>query len=390
MVRSRVRDMRRLAVVTAATLTLGLAVWPGALLSHERVTTTVTYDREIVRIVHNKCIACHSERNLGVPLTTYEETRPWARAIQEEVLSRHMPPWRAVPGYGHFANDVGLTNRERLLLIAWIEGSGPKTKAQSLIVNLDQGQTPEDERLTAELDRWQLGEPDVSKALPVHTLAPGQGDSIRRVRIDLALTADTWIRALEFRPGDRRVVRAAFFSVEETGQWLGSWTPWHGVTTLPDNTAYHVPAGSHVIAEIHDRSLYEPAEDQSRLGLYLAAGPPTNSPIDLVVKLKEEKLERTRKFVGSLRLPSNLSLLAFRPEVQGVESVEVIARKPDGATDVLLLVRDVLPEWPTPYILEKPVGLPKDTELRVTYYASAAAQQPPAADLTFTASALGR
>src|SRR5215211_3619992 len=106
MVRSRVRDMRRLAVLAAATLTLGLAVWPEALLSHERVTTTVTYDREIVRIVHSKCIACHSERNLGVPLTTYEETRPWARAIQEEVLSRHMPPWRAVPGYGRFANDV--------------------------------------------------------------------------------------------------------------------------------------------------------------------------------------------------------------------------------------------------------------------------------------------
>lgn len=382
--------MKGAFLVCAAALTLGLAVWPGSLLSHERVTTTVTYDREIVRIVNNKCIACHSERNLGVPMTTYEETRPWARAIQEEILSRHMPPWRAVPGYGHFANDVGLTIRERLLLIAWIEGSGPKTKTQSLIVNVDQGQTPENERLTADFERWQLGEPDVSKTLPVHSLAPGKGDGIRRVSVDLGLTADTWIRALEFKPGDRRVVRAAFFSLEETGQWLGSWTPWHGITTLPENTAYRVPAGSHVVAEIHERSLHEAAEDRSRLGVYIAPGPPTYSPADLVVRTKEQKAERTRKFVGSLHLPSDFSLLAFRPEVRGVESIEVIARKPDGATDVLLLVRDVLPEWPTPYILDKPVLLPRNTELRVTYSASGADQEPSPADFTFTASGYAR
>jgi hypothetical protein len=377
-------------ILCLAVLTAGLTWWSRPLLSHERVTTTVTYDREIVRIVHNKCIACHSERNLGMPMTTYEETRPWARAIQEEILSRHMPPWRAVPGYGHFANDVSLTNRERILFIAWIEGSGPKTKTQSLIVNVDQGQTPEGERLTADFDRWQLGEPDLSKTLPVHTMAPEEGDSIRRVSIDLGLTADTWIRALEFRPGDRRVVRAAFFSLEETGQWLGSWTPWHGITTLPDDTAYRVPAGSHVVVEIHERSLPEPAEGQSRLGLYLAPGAPTYSPTDLVVKMKEEKAQPTRKFVGSLQLPSDLSLLAFKPEVVGVDSIEVVARKPDGATDVLLVVRDVLPEWPTPYILEKPVPLPRNSELRVTYYASGTAEQPLPADLKFTASARAR
>jgi hypothetical protein len=384
--------MKRALLVSAAALTLGLTVWSSSLLSHERVTTTVTYDREIVRIVNNKCIACHSERNLGVPMTTYEETRPWARAIQEEVLSRHMPPWRAVPGYGHFANDVGLTNRERLLFIAWIEGSGPKTKAQSLIVNFDQGKTPEEERLNADFDRWQLGEPDLLKTLPVHALAPGKGDSIRRVRIDLGVTSETWIRALEFKPGDRRVVRAAFFSLEETGQWLGSWTPWYGTTALPENTAYRVPAGSHVIADIYDRSLFEPAEDQSRLGIYVMPAPPAQSPTDLVVKTAEQKAEHVsggegQKFVGSLPLSSDLYLLAFRPEVQGIESVEVVARKPDGATDVLLLVRDMLPEWPTPYILEEPVRLPRNTELRVTYYVRNAAREPPRAELTFTVSA---
>ena len=383
--------MQRALLISAAALTFVAAFWSSSLLSHERVTTTVTYDREIVRIVNRKCIHCHSERNLGHPMTSYEQTRPWARAIQEEILRRHMPPWRAVPGYGHFANDIALTNRELVLLVSWMEGGGPKTREQGLIVNLDQGFTPEEERLTGNFERWQLGEPDLLKPLAVSALAPGQGDEVRRVTIDLGLTSDAWVRALEFKPGDRRVVRAAVFSLEETGQWLGSWTPWHGVTTLPENTAYRVPAGSHVVAEIHYRVLNEAVEDRSRLGMYFAQEPPAHSPRDLVVKITEQNTEgasrpQIRRFIGSVRLPADVHLLAFKPEVQGIESVEVVAKKPDTTTDVLLLVRDVLPAWPTPYILEEPVQLPENTELRVTYYSSLDAQQPPPADLAFTAS----
>ncbi len=383
--------MQRTFLISAAALTFVAAFWSGSVLSHERVTTTVTYDREIVRIVSRKCIACHSERNLGHPMTSYEQTRPWARAIQEEILRRHMPPWRAVPGYGDFANDIALTNRELVLLVSWMEGGGPKTRDQGLIVNLDQGHTPEEERLTGNFERWQLGEPDLLMPLAVSTLAPGQGDLVRRVTVDLGLTSDAWVRALEFKPGDRRVVRAAVFSLEETGQWLGSWTPWHGVSTLPENTAYRVPAGSHVVAEIHYRALYEAVEDRSRLGVYFAQEPPAHSPMDLVVTTKEQIAEgasrpQTRRFVGSVRLQADVHLLAFKPEVQGIESVEVVAKKPDTTTDVLLLVRDVLPAWPTPYILKEPVQLPKNTELRVTYYSSLDAEQPPPAELAFTAS----
>ena len=382
--------MQRALLISTAALTFVAAFWSSALLSHERVTTTVTYDREIVRIVSRKCIACHSERNLGHPMTSYEQTRPWARAIQEEVLGRHMPPWRAVPGYGDFANDLALTNRELVLLISWIEGSGPKTRDQGLIVNLDQGNTPEDERLKGNFEQWQLGEPDLLKPLAVSALAPGQGDEVRRVTVDLGLTSDVWVRALEFKPGDRRVVRAAVFSLEETGQWLGSWTPWYGATTLPENTAYRVPAGSHVVAEIHYRALYEAVEDRSRLGVYFAQEPPAHAPMDLVVKTTEQKIEaasrpQTRKFVGSVQLSTDVHLLALKPEVQGIESVEVVVKKPDTTTDILLLVRDVLPAWPTPYILKEPVQIPKNAELRVTYYSSPDAQPPPPADLAFTA-----
>lgn len=366
--------MKKASLICAAAFAIAWMLRPHSVLSHERVTTTVTYDREIVRIFNRKCIACHSEKNLGVALTTYENTRPWARAIEEEVLRRHMPPWRAVPGYGQFANDVGLTNRELNFIVAWVEGNGPKTKDQRLIVNIDQGRTDEDDQLRPDFTRWQLGKPDLLKTFAPSAIDPGRRDEVRRVTIDLGLTADRWIRALEFKPGDRRVVRAAFFSLEETGQWLGSWTPWHGVTTLPENVAYHLKAGSRVVADIHYRGADEPVSDQGSLGLYYAQRPGAPSPADLVIQTSAQM----QTFSGSVTLASDVDILALRPDVQpGVESVEVTARKPGGTVQVLLLVRNALADWPTPYILKRPLRLPKGAELRVTYYYSSAPAAPP-------------
>jgi hypothetical protein len=356
------------------------------LFSHEVVNTTVTFDKEISRILNRKCIACHSENNLGVPFTSYEQTRPWARAIEEEVLRRHMPPWRAVRGYGQFANDLALTSRELQFIVAWVEGNGPKTKEQRLVVNVDQGQTPESERLKPDFEKWQLGQPDLLKPLPPQSVAPGQGDTVHRVVVDLELPSDRWIRALEFKPGDRRVVRAAFFSLQETGQWLGSWTPWYGVTTLPQQIAYRVPSGSHLVAEIHYRSASQPVDDRDRLGVYFAPAPAAHSPNDLVLQATKTEASNShgQKFTGSVKLMSDVNVLAFKPElVPGIESVEVSARRPDGTGDVLLLLRDILPQWPTPYVLKDPERLPKNTELTWTvYYKESATQSPSSVKLT--------
>ena len=55
-------------------------------------------------------------------LVTYEDARPWARAIREEVLTRRMPKWHAARGYGQFANDRSLTPFEIALVVAWVDG----------------------------------------------------------------------------------------------------------------------------------------------------------------------------------------------------------------------------------------------------------------------------
>ncbi len=59
-------------------------------------------------------------------LTTYKEARPWARAIKEEVLTRRMPKWHAMRGYGSFSNDPSLSSFEIALIAAWVDGGAPE------------------------------------------------------------------------------------------------------------------------------------------------------------------------------------------------------------------------------------------------------------------------
>ena len=62
-------------------------------------------------------------------LVTYEETRPWAKAIRDEVLARRMPPWGAVKGVGDFRDDPSLSQPEIDLLVSWVEGGAPEGDA---------------------------------------------------------------------------------------------------------------------------------------------------------------------------------------------------------------------------------------------------------------------
>ena len=70
---------------------------PPRTFSHETLTTTVLFDREIVRILNKHCVMCHVENGPSFPLETYEQTWLQGRKIRADVIARHMPPWAAVP-----------------------------------------------------------------------------------------------------------------------------------------------------------------------------------------------------------------------------------------------------------------------------------------------------
>ena len=68
-------------------------------------------------------------------LASYQDARPWAVAIREEVLARRMPPWPAVPGYGEFRNQLALSAQEISNLANWVEGGAPEGEAEYLPTN---------------------------------------------------------------------------------------------------------------------------------------------------------------------------------------------------------------------------------------------------------------
>ena len=340
-------------------------------LAHETLTTTVLFDREIVRILDKHCVMCHVENGPSFPLATYEQTWLQGRKIRADVIARHMPPWAAVPGYGQFLNDNSLTLRETQFIVSWVEGLGPRN-AGTVFTNIagPDAARPKEIAARADFGHWQLGQPDLTRPLPANTIEPRQGNAVtndvRRTVIDLGLTSERRVRGLEYMPGDRRVVRAAFFTVQETGQWIGSWTPWYGFVNLPRGSAYRLRAGSHVVAEIHYRGAKERVVEHGALGLFFADASTPGVVSDLVL---ETKGSAAQKFRAETKLTADTNVLALRPEISpGLKSIEVSARRPDGSTEVLLFAKDFPVDWPAPYIFKSPVVLPKGTELSVTAY----------------------
>jgi hypothetical protein len=361
----------------AACILAGWVLWPQRALSHETLTTTVLFDREIVRILNKHCVMCHVENGPSFPLETYEQTWVQARKIRAQVIARHMPPWSAFPGYGVFANDNSLTLRETQFIVSWVEGSGPRN-AGTVFTNTADPNAVRRKEVRAEPDfgHWELGEPQLK--LPV-----AGNVTVERTIIDTGLKTERRVRALEYMPGDRPAVRAAFFTVQETGQWIGAWTPWYSHFSVPQGSAWRLPAGSHIVAEIHyaDSKANNDRGALGTLGLFFAEQPSPKPVADIVIESKGDVPAgaAAQKFRAETRLAADTNALALRVQAQlGVQSVEVSARKPDGTTEVLLFEKNIRADWPTPYVFKDPVALPRGAELFATaYYANPGSSPQP-------------
>jgi hypothetical protein len=100
--------------------------------AHDFITTKLTWSREVSRIFYRRCINCHRESGSAFALSKYDDARPWAQAIKEEVLARRMPPWSAIKGFGELKNDGGLTQEEIEIISDWVEGGAPKGEEKLL------------------------------------------------------------------------------------------------------------------------------------------------------------------------------------------------------------------------------------------------------------------
>src|SRR5262249_38940825 len=128
-----------------------------------------------------------------------------------------------------------LTQREIDFLASWAESFGPRNNGEVYTGVADAHSAAKVIQAHAP-DRWVLGAPDAQV-----TVSSGS--------VDLKLRSDRWLKALEYKPADRRAVHAVSFSIQETGQWIGTWTPWQGFGALPRGLAYRLPAGAHLRAD---------------------------------------------------------------------------------------------------------------------------------------------
>jgi hypothetical protein len=118
-----------------AHIALAAITGAGSLAGHDIITTNLTYTRDISRILATHCTACHGNGS-SIPLTNYTEVRPWAVGIKEQVLSRSMPPWGAVKGFGNLAPDYGLSQEDIMIIAAWVLGGAPEGNPKVLPKNL--------------------------------------------------------------------------------------------------------------------------------------------------------------------------------------------------------------------------------------------------------------
>ena len=116
-----------------------------SLSAHDVFSTKITWSREISRIVDKHCASCHRDGGSSFALTTFEQARPWAKAIKEEVLERRMPPFGAIKGFGDLADDQALTQEEIHLIADWVEGGSPEGDPALLEKNPDFGPHPSHE-----------------------------------------------------------------------------------------------------------------------------------------------------------------------------------------------------------------------------------------------------
>jgi hypothetical protein len=105
------------ALLLLSTLSLG---------AHDFSKNPVTWNREMSRLVYDRCASCHREGGTSFSLMMYRDAQPRAIAIRDAVLARKMPPWGAVKGFGDFRNDQGLTQEQVELVAGWVEGGMTK------------------------------------------------------------------------------------------------------------------------------------------------------------------------------------------------------------------------------------------------------------------------
>src|SRR4051812_18526375 len=362
-------------------------VWLIGSASIADAQSRLTFTKDIASIVWSRCATCHRPGEIGpFNLLTYDDVQRRATQIAEVTRRRVMPPWKPEPGKGEFQNERRLTDRELQMLQAWVADGAPEGAASDL---------PARPTWTA---GWQLGTPDLVVSMAESYTARADGaDVFRTFVIPIPTTAPRYVRALELRPGNARVVHHANLGVDRTrssrqldsrdpepgytgsmerdarypeGQLLG-WTPGQAAHPVPDGTQWRLEPGSDLVVQLHLQPRGKTERVRIEVAFFFTSVPPTRSPVGL--RLGSETIDippGAADYVVTDRyeLPVDVQVLAVQPHAHNLaRRMEAKAQLPDGSIRWLIGIDDWDFRWQDVYRYAAPFELPKGATISIRY-----------------------
>jgi hypothetical protein len=364
---------------------------------------TPTFYKDVLPVFEKRCQECHRAGEVApMALTTYSESRPWAKAIRAAVLSRKMPPWYADSHYGKFSNDRSLTKSEIDTLVAWADGGAPAgdSKDAPPPIQFAQG--------------WTIGKPDLVIDMGCDYQVPASGTVEYTYFVaPTGFTADTWVQDIEVRPGDRAVVHhLVLFTRPKGSKYFGEAKPGEpfvpakenkkgerppqsdkgilyglgmgGIEMVgvyvPGGIAYRtrpgqarkIAAGSDLIFQMHYTTNGKAGVDRSRVGMVLAKEPPRERVVNAFIMNESLRIppdNPNHRVDANVTLLADATLQSLFPHMHlRGKAFSYTATYPTGETETLLEVPKYDFNWQLTYYLEKPLVLPKGTKLRATAY----------------------
>ena len=366
----------------------GLAMGIAALAATN--SAPVTFNKDVLPILQKNCQGCHRPGELApMSFLSYSETRPWAKAMKQAVVTKKMPPWFAEKG--HFANDRKLTDDEISTLARWADNGAPEGDAKDKPAPL------------AFQDGWNI-QPDLIVEMPKEFLVAASGTiNYQNFLVKVNFPEDRWVVAAEMRPGNPKVVHHGRVIVRPpTSTWmakavpgepyeegsdgmggakagtdlLGKYNPGLGAQSfVVDGSAKFIPKGSDLVFNLHYTAGGTPQTDRSKVGLVFAKHPPklrywmspgTPAAFNLVIPAGDSNAEVVSEVTIGV---DGARLVYIQPHLHlRGKDYEIRLTYPTGETETIFKgVWDF--NWQVGYQLTKPVPVPKGTKiLAIAHY----------------------
>jgi tetratricopeptide (TPR) repeat protein len=353
-------------------------------------TNPPTFNRDIAPIFFRYCANCHRPGEAApFSLLTYKDARSHAKQIAAVTQSRFMPPWLPEPGTFKFANELRLSEEQIALIAKWVEGGAIEGDASDL------------PRQPDFVEGWQIGKPDlVIKAEKPYLLLAKGTDQYWNFIFRTPVNQTRWLKAMEIRPGDKRLVHHANVLIDRTqsarlqesspGAGFGGmeikiesegfdpdshflfWKPGTVPYTEPEGMALRLDASTDLVLNIHLQPSGKPESIQPSLGLYFTDHPATRFPMLLQLE-NDRKLDipaGAKDFIvtDEFTVPEDVKLLAIYPHAHYVgHDLQASAKFPDGAKKSLIHIPAWDLNWQAVYRYATPVDLPAGTVVSMRY-----------------------